>query len=64
MLKMMANATIRWWGEDLSLPLAIGRTGAVSGDSVDTLVQRALNELIRNQEARPIRIAAAAGNPS
>jgi diguanylate cyclase (GGDEF)-like protein/PAS domain S-box-containing protein len=64
MLKMMANATIRWWGEDLSLPLAIGRTGAVGGDSVETLVQRALNELIRNQEARPIRIAAAAGNPS
>jgi len=58
-LKMMANVSIRWWGEDLSLPISIGRTGAVAGDNVDSLLQRALNELIRNQGVMPVRTAAA-----
>jgi diguanylate cyclase (GGDEF)-like protein/PAS domain S-box-containing protein len=63
-LKMMENVTIRWWGADLSLPISIGRTGAVAGDSVESLLQRALNELIRNQDAMPARTTAAAGNSS
>jgi len=63
MLKMMRNVTIRWWGEDLSVPISIGRTGAVAGDSVDSLLQRALNELIRNQDLMPARTNAA-GNSS
>ncbi len=63
LLKMMENVTIQWWGEDLSLPLSIGRTGAVAGDSVDSLLQRALNELISDQDVMPARTNAA-GNSS
>ena len=62
-LKMMTNVTIRWWGEDLSVPISIGRTGAVAGDSVDSLLQRALNELIGNQDVKSAR-STAAGRPS
>jgi diguanylate cyclase (GGDEF)-like protein/PAS domain S-box-containing protein len=65
MLKMMASATIQWWGEELSVGVSIGITIVVAGDSIDSLMHRAQQAIIRNQVAPPVGSAAAAGvNPS
>jgi diguanylate cyclase (GGDEF)-like protein/PAS domain S-box-containing protein len=65
MLKMMASATIQWWGEELSVKVSIGHTGAVAGDTLASLMQRAQQAIIGNQVAPPVGAAAAAGaNPS
>jgi diguanylate cyclase (GGDEF)-like protein/PAS domain S-box-containing protein len=60
MLKMMASATIQWWGEELSVTVSIGRAGAAYGDTIDSLLQRARHGLSGNQAAEPLRAAAAA----
>ncbi len=64
MLKMMASATIRWWGEDLSLAASIGCAGARSGDSVESLLQRAQPIFSDQQVALSVRTAAAPGSRS
>jgi GGDEF domain-containing protein len=65
MMKMTASATIRWWGEELSVRVSIGRTGAVAGDTIDSLMQRARQTISGNQAGSPVGAAAAAGaNPS
>jgi two-component system, cell cycle response regulator len=61
MLKMMAGATIHWWGEELPVAVSVGRTGAVAGDSVESIVQRAEHALSGNQAEEPVRAAAAVG---
>ncbi|MFZ0760724.1 MAG: diguanylate cyclase [Candidatus Sulfotelmatobacter sp.] len=64
MLKMMASATIHWWGEELSTAVSIGRTGALLGDTIESLLRRAQHELGGDQVALPVRHATAAGaNP-
>ena len=60
MLKMMASATIQWWGEELSVMVSIGRAGAQYGDTIDSLLQRAQHGLSGNQAAELLRAAAAA----
>jgi diguanylate cyclase (GGDEF)-like protein/PAS domain S-box-containing protein len=45
MLKMMAGASITWWGEELSIAVSLGRTAAVPGDTVDSMLQRAQQAL-------------------
>jgi diguanylate cyclase (GGDEF)-like protein/PAS domain S-box-containing protein len=50
-LKMSASANIHWWGEELSVTLSIGRTAAVPGDTVESLLQRAQHGLEENQVA-------------
>jgi diguanylate cyclase (GGDEF)-like protein/PAS domain S-box-containing protein len=63
-LKMMAGVTIRWWGEDLSVTVSIGSTGARAGDSVESLLQRAQHALSDQQGALSVRAAAASDNRS
>jgi diguanylate cyclase (GGDEF)-like protein/PAS domain S-box-containing protein len=64
MLKMMASASIHWWGDELSVAVSIGRTGAVTGDSVESILERARRALSGNQTGDPVRAAAAVGaNP-
>jgi diguanylate cyclase (GGDEF)-like protein/PAS domain S-box-containing protein len=63
MLKMMATATIQWWGEELSVTVSMGRTGALAGDTIDSLLQRAQHGLSGSQTAEPVRAAAAAADP-
>jgi two-component system, cell cycle response regulator len=60
MLKMMASATIQWWGEDLSVAVSIGCAGAQTGDSVESLLQRAQQALSGSQVALPPNCGAAA----
>jgi diguanylate cyclase (GGDEF)-like protein/PAS domain S-box-containing protein len=62
--RMMANATIQWWGEELSVAVSIGRTCSLGGDTVEALVRRAQQGLSGNQAAATASAAATAGNPS
>jgi diguanylate cyclase (GGDEF)-like protein/PAS domain S-box-containing protein len=61
MLKLMASATIQWWGEELSVSVSIGRASALATDTIDSLMQRALHGLGGNQAEALLRDAAAAG---
>jgi len=60
-LRMMASATIQWWGEELPVAVAIGRTGAVAGDSVESIMQRAHHSLSGDQTQQLAGASAAAG---
>jgi len=66
MFKMLASATIKWWGEELSLAVSIGRTAAQSDDNIESLLRRAQHALRGNQLSLPGGAAAAAagGKPS
>ena len=63
-LKTMASATIRWWGEDLSVAVSLGCTSARTGDTVESLLQRAQPAVSDDRLALSVRAAAAAVNRS
>jgi diguanylate cyclase (GGDEF)-like protein/PAS domain S-box-containing protein len=63
-LKMMASATIPWWGEELSVAVSMGRTCALAGDAIESLLQRAQPALGENQAAPGRALAAAVAHPS
>jgi diguanylate cyclase (GGDEF)-like protein len=44
-VRMMASATITWWGQELSLAVSTGLASAQDGDDVESLLQRALQSL-------------------
>lgn len=58
--KMIAGATIHWWGEELSMAVSMGHTEAVADDTVESILQRAQPGSGGNQIA-PARASAAAG---
>jgi diguanylate cyclase (GGDEF)-like protein/PAS domain S-box-containing protein len=58
--RMAASATIMWWGEELSLGVALGRGAAQMRDTTDSILQRAENDLGSAQAHR----AASAGSSS
>jgi len=64
-VKMAARANIEWWGEELSVAVAMGCTSAETGDTVDTLLSRALDELSRNRKdcSKALAASAAGGSP-
>jgi diguanylate cyclase (GGDEF)-like protein/PAS domain S-box-containing protein len=65
MLKLMAGATIQWWGEQLSVAVSMGRSATLTGDTVESLLQRAQTVLSGNQVALSARaVAAGAAKPS
>jgi diguanylate cyclase (GGDEF)-like protein len=51
MHRMMSSATIIWWGEQRSARVSIGCAGAVSGDTVDSLMQRAQQQVSAGHRA-------------
>jgi diguanylate cyclase (GGDEF)-like protein/PAS domain S-box-containing protein len=59
--KMTAKLTIQWWGEELSAAALVSSTNALVGDSVETLMQRALEPLDHSERAQSQAGAAAAG---
>jgi diguanylate cyclase (GGDEF)-like protein/PAS domain S-box-containing protein len=63
-LKTVASATIRWWGEDLSVAVSIGCTSARAGDTVESLLQRAQPTFSDDQVALSVRSTAACANRS
>lgn len=44
-LKLMASATIEWWGEELWVTVSMGRASALATDTIDSLMQRAQHGL-------------------
>ena len=62
--KMLSSATIPWWGEELSVAVSIGRTGALAGDTVESLLQRAQPALGENQPAPGRALAAGVAHSS
>jgi diguanylate cyclase (GGDEF)-like protein/PAS domain S-box-containing protein len=63
LLQMMASVTIKWWGEELSVAVSIGQTGAVAGDTLESILQRAQQPL--KEDPVPLSVdAAAAGTQS
>jgi len=61
--KMVAGATIEWWGERHSITVSIGKASAQTGDTVESLMERALRAVVAS---RPVALgqAAATGNSS
>jgi len=59
MLKMISGATIHWWGEDLSVTVSIGSTGARAGDGVESLLLRAQLGIGDQEVELPVRAAGA-----
>ena len=43
--RMLAGDGIEWWGERRSLPISIGEAAAQSGDTIDSLIERAQKSL-------------------
>jgi diguanylate cyclase (GGDEF)-like protein/PAS domain S-box-containing protein len=43
--RMLASDGIEWWGDRLSLPVSIGQATAQAGDSIESLMGRALKSL-------------------
>jgi diguanylate cyclase (GGDEF)-like protein/PAS domain S-box-containing protein len=43
--RMLANDTLEWWGERLSVPISIGQATSLPGDTVDSLMDRACKSL-------------------
>jgi diguanylate cyclase (GGDEF)-like protein len=64
MLRMMTGVTIDWWGEELSVSVSMGRTGALAGDTVESLLQRAQQAFRNNGSVAPATVVAAAGTRS
>jgi diguanylate cyclase (GGDEF)-like protein/PAS domain S-box-containing protein len=53
MLRMLSNATIKWWGEELAMAISIGCAGAQPGDTVESILQRAQQKSGGNQAVLP-----------
>lgn len=63
MRRTVAGATIEWWGEEHSISVSIGKATAQSGDTVESLMERALAAVAVNRPGLSSQ-AAAAGNSS
>jgi diguanylate cyclase (GGDEF)-like protein len=46
-VRMMASATIEWWGQELSLAVSTGLARAENGDDVESILQRAMQGLTK-----------------
>jgi len=60
-LKMVARATIEWWGEELSVSVLIGAAAGAPGDTVESLLLRARAALKANGVLFSRAVAAAGG---
>jgi diguanylate cyclase (GGDEF)-like protein/PAS domain S-box-containing protein len=63
MHRMMSNANILWWGEELTLKTSAGYAGAIVGETVETLIQRA-ECAVGACDAESSAKAVSAGGPS
>jgi diguanylate cyclase (GGDEF)-like protein/PAS domain S-box-containing protein len=70
MRRMMSNANIVWWGEELTVRISIGHTHSVAGDTVESIMQRAQQGLSGGRtapsvaEAATAQVAAANASPT
>lgn len=61
MTRMTTSATIEWWGEDLSVAVSTVRTSAKTGDTLESLLQRAQLVLDAPRLAQLLPAAGAVG---
>jgi diguanylate cyclase (GGDEF)-like protein/PAS domain S-box-containing protein len=59
MHRMVGGATIEWWGEEHSIAVAIGRAAAQVGDTIDSLMARALQAVAMDRHGLSSQAAAA-----
>jgi diguanylate cyclase (GGDEF)-like protein/PAS domain S-box-containing protein len=57
--KMMASATITWWGQELSLAVAGGVAPAHEGDNVESILERAMLSLAADNPSRSATVTQA-----
>jgi len=60
--RMLANDAIEWWGERRSLPVSVGEATAQTGDTIESLMQRAQKSLDTASAGRAC--SASSGPPS
>jgi diguanylate cyclase (GGDEF)-like protein/PAS domain S-box-containing protein len=60
MRRMMSNATIVWWGEQRTFKVSLGGASAITGDSLESLMQRAQQSLSGNQSRAHTALSASA----
>lgn len=63
-LKIMAGASIQWWGKDLAAAVSMGSAGARAGDTLESLLQRAQPTISDDQVALSVRAFAASDHRS
>jgi diguanylate cyclase (GGDEF)-like protein len=61
--RMMSGVSITWWGEQLTVKVSIGSAGAVAGDSLESLMQRA-QQALGIKPPEPDALAGAASSRS
>jgi diguanylate cyclase (GGDEF)-like protein len=64
MQRMTSNVSIVWWGEQLTVKIAIGITTAVTGDNLNSLMQRVQQGLGGTQAPQAAALAAVATSRS
>lgn len=62
--RMLANDSIEWWGERRWLPISTGQAAAQTGDSIESLMERAQKSLEAALPRRAQAASAAGDNPS
>lgn len=61
MRRMMAGATISWWGEELSTRVSLGCAAAIAGETVDGILQRATQAFEQDGNSAPSVASACTG---
>jgi diguanylate cyclase (GGDEF)-like protein/PAS domain S-box-containing protein len=64
MRRMMSNASIVWWGEELRVTIWIGYASAVAGDTVESIVQRAQQGLGQSRASHAQAVTASTSQKS
>ena len=64
MRRMMSNANIVWWGEELKVRISIGHAHSVAGDNVESIMQRAQQGLSGGRAMQSAAQSAAASASS
>jgi diguanylate cyclase (GGDEF)-like protein/PAS domain S-box-containing protein len=58
MRRMLVGATIEWWGEEHTIAVSIGKASAQTGDTVDSLMERASQAVAADRPATLSQAAA------
>jgi diguanylate cyclase (GGDEF)-like protein len=62
--RMLAGATINWWGQELSAKVQVECTAARAGDTVESILQRTQQATSETAEPKPVQSIAASSAKS
>jgi diguanylate cyclase (GGDEF)-like protein/PAS domain S-box-containing protein len=54
MQKIVSTAGLQWWGDELSATISLGYSTAQTGDTIESVLERALRSLDQNSAASPV----------